>query len=67
MKIWSRQFLGRNHSWAVVGRNLMREFVAMGHEVHLFPTDGIKKIPKSLMENVVCYTELNGKEITRNQ
>lgn len=63
MKIWCRQFLARNHSWGVVGRNLMQQFVALGHDVHLFSTDGKEKIPESLINNLVCYTELNGEEI----
>jgi glycosyltransferase involved in cell wall biosynthesis len=63
MKIWSRQFLARNHSWGVVGRNLMQQFVDMGHDVHLFSTDGKDKIPDSLMGNLVSYTELNGQKV----
>ncbi len=59
MKILFKQFLGQNHSWAVVGQNLARELIKLGHEVDLFPTDGIKYLPEDLKNNVIGYIELN--------
>lgn len=39
MKIKIQQFLCANHSWSVVGWNLARSFIKMGHDVCLYPTD----------------------------
>src|SRR5271166_31158 len=59
MKVLLRQFMGQLHSWSNVGWGIAKALKQMGHEVHLFPTDGIKHIPTSLKENVIGYIELN--------
>lgn len=64
MKIYSRQFYGKNHSWAIVGRNIMRSLKKMGHEVNLFSTDGIKHFPEDLKPNLCAYNvELNNPKV----
>ena len=55
MRILIKQFLSQNHSWAVVGRNLATSLIDMGHQVDLFPTDGIDGLPDSLRSHVVGY------------
>ena len=41
MRIKIQQFLfGRNHSWSVVGQNLGRAFMKLGHTVEFVSTDG---------------------------
>ena len=57
MKILIRQFLGKNHSWAHTGWGLATALKQLGHEVHLFSTDGTKHLPSSLRSNLIGYTE----------
>ena len=59
MKILIRQFLGKNHSWAVCGWGIARALKKAGHTVHLFSTDGIKHLPDDLKENIVGFIEEN--------
>lgn len=59
MKILIRQFLGKNHSWSVVGWGIANALLDKGHEVHLFSTDGIANLPTSLKDNVIGFTEEN--------
>lgn len=43
MKVKIQQFLfGANHSWSVVGKEIGRELLRQGHEVHFISTDGIR-------------------------
>ena len=53
MRILIRQFLGKNHSWSVVGWGLADALIAMGHNVHLFSTDGIAHLPERLKSNLI--------------
>jgi glycosyltransferase involved in cell wall biosynthesis len=62
VKILIRQFLGKNHSWAVCGWGWARALKQLGHQVELFSTDGIKHLPPSLKENLIGYTEENQPE-----
>lgn len=39
MRIKIHQYLYQSHSWSIVGWNLARSFIALGHQVDLFPTD----------------------------
>lgn len=59
MKILFQQFLGKNHSWSIVGWNLATSLIKFGHEVHLFSTDGIKHLPERLKSNLIGYIEEN--------
>lgn len=43
MKVRIRQFLRQNHSWSIVGWNIARCLIKLGHDVHLMPTDLDKK------------------------
>ena len=63
MKILIRQFLGKWHSWSVVGWGLATAFKEQGHQVDLFSTDGIKHLPKNLNENIIGYFEENKNNI----
>lgn len=55
MKALIRQFLGENHSWSVFGWGVAKALLQLDHQVDLFPTDGIKKIPEELKNNVIGY------------
>lgn len=51
MKIKLEQFLfGKLHSWSIVGQNIGRSLLKLGHEVHFVSTDGF--------ENKFCPTDL---------
>src|SRR5580698_1114851 len=63
MKILIRQFLGKNHSWCVVGWGIANALIEQGHDVHLFSTDGIKQLPKKLQPNLIGYVEENEKKL----
>jgi len=52
MKILIRQFLGKNHSWSVVGRGLAKA-LKKNHQVHLFSTDGLDQFPSELKPNLI--------------
>ena len=44
MRIKIQQFLfGKNHSWSVVGQNIGRAFIKLGHEVDFVSTDGFQE------------------------
>lgn len=64
MKILIRQFLGKNHSWSVCGWGWAKSLIDLGHEVHLFSTDGIERLPKQLKTNLIGYTEENQANIS---
>lgn len=51
------QFLGQQHSWSVFGWGIATSLLKLGHEVHLFPTDGIKHIPFGLKNKVSLFTK----------
>src|ERR1700686_1206574 len=64
MKILIRQFLGgKNHSWAHFGFGIARSLVNLGHDVHLFSTDGTKHLPSYLLPNLIGWTEENQTEV----
>jgi glycosyltransferase involved in cell wall biosynthesis len=48
MKICWFGYLGKNHSWSIVAQNLSRQFIAMGHDVDLFSTNGMDHFPEDL-------------------
>lgn len=61
MKILIRQFLSKNHSWSVCGWGWANALISMGHEVHLFSTDGncSAHMPANLKPYLIGYTEEN--------
>jgi len=59
MKVLIRQFLGKNHSWSVVGWGIANALIKQGHEVHLFSTDGVQHLPNNLRSHIVGFTEEN--------
>jgi len=59
MKILLQQFLGKNHSWSVVGRNIANTLINKGHDVHLFSTNGTSYIPPELRKHLIGYVEEN--------
>jgi glycosyltransferase involved in cell wall biosynthesis len=67
VKILIRQFLGQNHSWSVFGWNIATSLIKLGHDVHLFPTDGIEHLPPHLKKNVIGYAELNKPQVIRGR
>ncbi len=48
MKVKIQQFLGQNHSWAIVGQNIARACIKKNYEVDLISTDGDKFLPEDL-------------------
>lgn len=63
MKILIKQFLGARHSWSICGWGLARSAKKLGHQVHLFATDGIEHLPNDLKENLIGYTELDRQKV----
>lgn len=63
MKILVRQFLGKNHSWSVVGWGIANSLINKGHDVDLFSTDGIAHLPLNLKNNLIGYTEENQQKV----
>lgn len=54
MKIKIQQFLFQNHSWAIVGWNIARAMLKLGHDITLVPTDVDKKnhMPEDLRQYI---------------
>ncbi len=48
MKVCWYGFLGKNHSWSIVGQNISRELIKLGHDVDLFSTNGDLHFPDDL-------------------
>jgi glycosyltransferase involved in cell wall biosynthesis len=63
MKVLIRQFLGKNHSWSVVGWGLADALISMGHDLHLFSTDGVAHFPERLKPYLKGYTLENSPEV----
>lgn len=60
MKVLIKQFFGgKNHSWFHCGIGIATALKQLGHELHIFSTDGIKYLPHHLKENLMGYTEEN--------
>jgi glycosyltransferase involved in cell wall biosynthesis len=59
MKIKIQQFLGQSHSWSNVGWGLATSLIKLGHDVHLFATDGIEHLPSHLKPYLIGYAQLN--------
>jgi glycosyltransferase involved in cell wall biosynthesis len=59
MKILIKQFLGKLHSWSIIGWNIASSLIKLGHEVHLFSTDGIVHLPNHLKPYLIGYVEEN--------
>jgi len=60
MRVLIRQFLGgKNHSWMIFGTSMAQSLIELGHEVHLYSTDGIKYLPTRLHSNLIGYTDEN--------
>lgn len=62
MKIAFSQFLGKNHSWSIVGQNLARSFIEKKNIVDLFSTNGISSFPTDLKPYLKGYYEEPTKE-----
>lgn len=55
MKVKIQQYLfGKNHSWSIVGQNIGRSLLKLGHNVHFVSTDGIeeKYTPTDLKDHI---------------
>jgi glycosyltransferase involved in cell wall biosynthesis len=50
-------FAATNHSWAIVAQNICRALKELGHEVHIFSTNGVKHFPDDLKPNLRGYVE----------
>jgi O-antigen biosynthesis alpha-1,2-mannosyltransferase len=66
MKICWFGYLGRNHSWSLVGQNLCREFVKLGHDVDMFSTNGIEYFPNGLLSNLKGSLQENNQITSEN-
>jgi glycosyltransferase involved in cell wall biosynthesis len=63
MKVLLKQFLGRNHSWSIVGQNLARQLIQLGHETHIYSTNGIQYLPNDLKHNLIGYIDDEAKQL----
>lgn len=63
MNVLIKQFLGKNHSWSVVGWGIATALINQGHEVHLFSTDGVTHLPHHLLPNLIGYVEENQTQV----
>lgn len=59
MKVSFHQFLGKNHSWSLVGHSLAREFAKRGHALQLCSTNGYEHYPKDLIKYKVEQKDLD--------
>jgi len=66
MKVCWYGFLGKNHSWSIVGQNISRELIKMGHEVDLFSTNGDLYFPDDLRPFLKGTLE-EGKSLTYDE
>jgi glycosyltransferase involved in cell wall biosynthesis len=57
MRIALRQFLGKNHSWAVIGQEFARTCIQRKHQVQLYSTDGIQHLPNDLKPFLIGYRD----------
>jgi glycosyltransferase involved in cell wall biosynthesis len=57
MKICWFGFLGKNHSWSIVGQNISRELIKLGHDVDLFSTNGNQYFPEDLKPYLKGYLQ----------
>ena len=64
MKVCWMGFLGKSHSWSIVGQSICRELIKLGHDVHLFSTNGLQYFPEDLKQNLIGYVEENSKNVT---
>lgn len=57
MKVCWFGFLGNNHSWSLVAKNISKALIEKGHDVHLFSTNGIKHFPDDLQPSLKGFVE----------
>jgi len=55
MKILWQGFCGRNFSWSVCAQNICRELIKLGHDVHMFSTNGNQYFPEDLKPNLIGF------------
>jgi glycosyltransferase involved in cell wall biosynthesis len=59
MKICWFGFLAKNHSWSIVGQNISRQLIKMGHQVDMFSTNGTLHFPSDLKPYLKGFIEEN--------
>jgi glycosyltransferase involved in cell wall biosynthesis len=59
MKVCWFGFLAKNHSWSIVGQNISRQLIKMGHQVDLFSTNGTSHFPDDLKPYLKGFSEEN--------
>lgn len=59
MKICWLGYLSKNHSWSIVGQNISRELIRLGHQVDMFSTNGTMYFPEDLKPNLKGFVEEN--------
>lgn len=57
MKVCWRGFLGKNHSWSIVGQSICRQLIKQGHEVDMFSTNGTSHFPDDLRPYLKGFVE----------
>lgn len=57
MKVCWFGFLGKNHSWSIVGQNISRELIKLGHDVDLFSTNSDLYFPDDLRPNLKGFVQ----------
>ena len=51
MKVLWHGFCGKQHSWSVCAQNICRILKKLGHNVHMFSTNGDQHFPEDLRES----------------
>lgn len=61
MKVLWHGFCGKQHSWSVCAQNICRILKKLGHNVHMFSTNGDQHFPEDLRENLIGFVNENEK------
>lgn len=59
MKIYSQNFLAKNHSWSYTIQSIARSIIKKNYEYHLFSTNGLEFFPEDLKQNLKGYIDNN--------
>jgi glycosyltransferase involved in cell wall biosynthesis len=61
MKIYSQNFLAKNHSWSYTVQSIARSFIKKKYDYHLFSTNGLEFFPEDLKPHLKGYIDGNKK------
>lgn len=63
MKVLWQGFAAKNHSWSIIAQNICRQLISLGHDVHIFSTNGLQFFPNDLKSNLIGYTQEDNQKI----